>query len=541
MMAAAAARTLPGLLCRRAAQEAAAPAFRQKRRGVWRSRDWAAVLGDVRALAADLAAHGFAAGDRLLLVGEASVEWLIAELAAQWLGGASVTPYPDAPAAELAEAIAQAPARFVAVDDAALAQAVGAVGGADPVWRVLLRPAGGDGSLPAALARGAAGSGVAAPACHSATIATIAFTPGAGGCSRAVPLSHGELIDKAAVLADALGIGEAGLHSFCQVPPAHIAARVLGPGIHLLHGGVLFFAERIDTVGVDLAEAQPRMVAALPWQWHSLHRGIAERLAAGSALAGRLFARRLAGRRDAASELLVARPLRRHLGLSRTRLAVVHGGDLAPATERFLAALRLGPVVGYGLTQTAGWSLLRRGGGWAALPGTTAHVSPQGELLLDTDGRRLATGDAATPGAAPPGPAGPQPAADDDPAAVALARRLTDSPFIGRAVVTRRGVAVIEVDAGAVGAWARRHGHAYTTYHSLVTLAAVEALIGAEVARIAAAPAGVAVSRCRILPAPLTRAGWMLTATGSLRRPALERLIADLPQREPESDHALSG
>ena len=132
--------TLSDLLRAQAARKPGAPALYQKRRGVWVGRTWAQYAADVEAFAGSLSASGFGPGSRLLLIGEASAEWLIADAAAHWLGGATITPYPDAPAAELADMIGQSGFDAVVVDGMDLARAVQAATGADPAGFVLLRP-----------------------------------------------------------------------------------------------------------------------------------------------------------------------------------------------------------------------------------------------------------------------------------------------------------------------------------------------------------------------------------------------------------------
>ncbi len=161
--------TLPNLLEARAGAAPDAVALWHKRRGIWHARSWAAYLGEVRRCAAVLRAAGFGPGARLILLGEATPEFLVADLAAQWLGGASVVPYPDGPLAELAAALAQAPSGFAVVDGPGQEARLAAALGAAPRWCV---------QAPALLAlAGNAPAHDGPPA--DAALATIAFTAGA--------------------------------------------------------------------------------------------------------------------------------------------------------------------------------------------------------------------------------------------------------------------------------------------------------------------------------------------------------------------------
>ncbi len=488
-----AAATLPDLLRVQAGRNPDRPALYQKRRGVWIERSWARYAADVQAFAGFLSARGFGAGSRLLLIGEASAEWLIADAAAHWLGGATVTPYPDAPAAELADMIGQSAFDAVVVDGMDQARAVHAATGVDPAAFVLLRPEAGavghkfDDLL--------AGPRAPVTAVGAADLATVTFTPGAGGRPRAVGLPHAALVAKAEALARAQGLAEDALHALAQVPPAHVAERIATATLHLRHGGTLFFPERVDTVGADIDEARPRHLTALPWQVDGLHRALIARLPAGA--------------QAAPSGWLARRALRRHLGLSSVDRLLVHGGSASPAAEAFFHALEIDVITGYGVTEAAGWSLIRRSGqGWTPLAGS-AVAEVAGELVLEEGGRRFATGDRAAAG----GPAGRLDASE-------VEARLQASPLIARAIVIGE-VAAIEADARAAGAWANAQGHAYTTYRSLVTLPAVAAMLRDEAGR----HAGTALARLIVLAEPLARADGTLTASATIRRDAVAALI----------------
>lgn len=483
---------LSGLLRAQAARKPNAPALYQKRRGIWVGRSWSRYAADVQAFAGFLAGTGFGPGSRLLLIGEASAEWLIAEAAAHWLGGATVTPYPDAPPGELADMIGQSGFDAVVVDGMDLARAVRAATGADPAGFVLLRPEAGAVGTPfeAALAAGAA----AAPE-PADGLACIAFTPGAGGRSRAAPIDQATLIAKAEALAAALDLADDALHALVQVPLAHVAERIATATLHLRHGGTLFFPERVDTVGADIEEARPRQLTALPWQVDVLYQALAGRVPAGRSLAP--------------SGWLARRALRRHLGLSSLRRLVIHGGQASAAAEQFFHRLEIEIVTGYGVTETAGWSLVRRPDqAWTPLAGTKA-VDRNGELVLEEGGRLVATGDRAAAG----GPAGRLEASE-------IEGRLQASPLIARAIVVG-GIVAIEADARATGAWANAQGHGYTTYRSLVTLPAVAEMLRAE----AAGRAGTALGGMVVLAEPLARADGTLTASATIRRDAVAALI----------------
>src|SRR5437588_3525690 len=93
--------TLPRLLRRNAETMAQRPAIREKDRGIWRTFTWADYHDQVRLLALGLAAHGFARGDKLSVIGDNRPRLYWAQLAAQSLGGVAAPVFQDSIASEI--------------------------------------------------------------------------------------------------------------------------------------------------------------------------------------------------------------------------------------------------------------------------------------------------------------------------------------------------------------------------------------------------------------------------------------------------------
>ena len=84
--------TLPRLMLRNASAFPRHPAIREKDRGIWRPYDWTQYADEVRRFALGLAALGFQRGEKLTVVGDNRPRLYWAQVAAQCLGGVSVTP-----------------------------------------------------------------------------------------------------------------------------------------------------------------------------------------------------------------------------------------------------------------------------------------------------------------------------------------------------------------------------------------------------------------------------------------------------------------
>jgi long-chain acyl-CoA synthetase len=91
--------------------------MREKLRGVWKCTSWGDYYATVRRFAIGLHVLGFRPGDRLAVAGENSPQWIFADLAAQWLGGACLGIYPTNPWPELQYILAHSRAKFVVAGD----------------------------------------------------------------------------------------------------------------------------------------------------------------------------------------------------------------------------------------------------------------------------------------------------------------------------------------------------------------------------------------------------------------------------------------
>jgi len=91
--------------------------MREKRHGIWQPTSWEEYEQRVRRFAEGLGILGFERGETIALLGDNRPEWLIAELAAQSLGGSSLGLYPDALGGEVTRVLAHARVRFVVAGD----------------------------------------------------------------------------------------------------------------------------------------------------------------------------------------------------------------------------------------------------------------------------------------------------------------------------------------------------------------------------------------------------------------------------------------
>jgi long-chain acyl-CoA synthetase len=509
--------TLPGLLIERAAATPNAVAIRFKRKGIWHSVTWREYLDRVQRCAFGLSRLGFNENDHLLLIGEACPEWLIADLAAQWLGGVSVTPYPDGSDRDIVSSGKTVQPRLAIVDRLDRKSALEAHS-IPTIW--LRNEPGNDGM---SVENFASGEAIRTPHVSNA-IATVAFTAGAGGVCRPIRLSHAEIIARAKQISPVLG-HEQGTSAFCQVPLAHIAERVATAVPHVLTGGVLYFGERIDTVSIDLQDVAVDQVSALAWQWDHLAQALILKMQDSSARDRAVFRNLLDNTAGQVAGWIMRRALRRHLGLQRVKKLICHGAEVKPETDRLFASIGLPLVTGYGITEACGWSMIKLGEGlWSSIPGQQYEIARDGQLRLWTSDAVHETGDLAIEESGKFQFLGHREGKDTSVSQHVLRaeREVRQSPYVAHAALLQRGsnlCLIVAIDPLTVGDWARRQGHSYTGFRSLACQPDIQTFVTSQVAQIVRRhiPNGVQ-TEVHILQDQPCREEGSLTATGNLRR-----------------------
>src|SRR6476646_2550835 len=125
-------RNIPEAFRRQAERLGSQVAVRYKRGGAFRDLTWADYLADVRACAAALVAAGVKPGDRVGLLGENRVEWMVADLGILAAGGVTVSPHAALSARQVHFQMHDAGARRLFVSTAAQREKARQVRGEPP-------------------------------------------------------------------------------------------------------------------------------------------------------------------------------------------------------------------------------------------------------------------------------------------------------------------------------------------------------------------------------------------------------------------------
>jgi long-chain acyl-CoA synthetase len=597
--------TMPALLRHRARLMPGQVALREKRRGIWIGVTCGEYFERVQAFALWLRSQGFGPGDKLVIASDGTPEWFYADMAAQSLGGVTVGIYPTNPWPELQYIVRHCRAKVAVCGDQEqtdkVLEAMRQGEGLPDLRKVLtvdwkgMRHYQQDCLLPfdtalvqgRALARDAAeveAFNAAVSAVRPEQDALIVYTSGTTGMPKGARISHRGILDNACQLGQVHGYAGKPLSVVCYLPLCHVAERLMSVVVQLVYGSVVYFAESIDAVTLNLREIGPSYFFGVPRIWEKLQQKILidasdarpwaraafdKALAIALPIAERALANgdRYASTRDA----WVARLLRAavfsnllaSIGLDRTRVAMTGGASISPSVILFFRALGVPIHQIYGMTETSGVTHTQRQGqarlGWCGPPlprVVEQKVNSDGELMVrgsivfngylyDEEATRRAftdgwlhTGDVVELDAS----SGAVQIVDRKKAILItsggknitpslIENALKESLYIGEAILLGDGrnfvSALVQIDLETVGKWAQERGLPYTTYESLSALPAVRELIEQDVKRVNERFSRVeSIRKFVILRKQLDHDDGELTATMKVRRGVIEKKFA---------------
>jgi len=399
-------------------------ALREKRYGIWQPHTWARYERRVRELACGLAAMGFERGEVLAVLGDNRPEWVISELAAQSLGGASVGLYPEGILEEVEHVLAHARVRFVVAEDqeqvdklvelerAGRLPSVEHVIFYDPrglerygqrylveLTEVERRGAAFDRERPGWWEDQVALGG-------SDDVAILCTTSGTTGKPKLAMLSHRNLLAMGASLMSVDPI-EPDDEYVSFLPLAWIGEQMIALACALQAGFALNFPESAVTQQADLREIGPHVMFSPPRIWESLVSRVQVRVGDAGWLKRRAFGWGLeVGRRHATARLrggrpslglrllhavakpIALRPVREQLGLTRLKRAYTGGAPLGPDVFEFFHAIGVNLKQIYGQTEICGIAVVHRDGDvkfntvGTGIPGTDVRIGDDGSILL---------------------------------------------------------------------------------------------------------------------------------------------------------------
>jgi long-chain acyl-CoA synthetase len=268
-------RNLPQLHRRQAERLGPSSALRYKRYGLYHDMSWERYRADALACAAALVEAGIRPGDRVGLVSENRLEWLLADMGILTAAAINVPPHAPLTAAQVQYQLADASARWLFVSDreqlakieqvqANLPELQGvvvfdgaAVRGEAVSWDAFLQRG------RRALVRTATELARREAALGPDDLATIMYTSGTTGNPKGVMLTHGNLLSNTFAVLEVFPFDPDSV-PFNWLPLSHIYARTVDYYLSLAAGTALCLAESADTVIQNLDDVRPTHISAVP-------------------------------------------------------------------------------------------------------------------------------------------------------------------------------------------------------------------------------------------------------------------------------------
>ena len=299
-----------------------------------------------------LATRGIKAGERVLLVGENSPDWVLAYFAILYAGAVAV-PLDHLISPDELAAICRIAEPHAVLASAACAKRLGdalhdiAPGVLELELGELRRPF---------LLRGKAQPG---PTIDRKTLASIVFTSGTTGAPKGVMLTHGNFAAEIMMLGRAFTLDSSDV-VLSLLPLHHTFEFTCGMLLPLASGARIVYPLDIDAASLSrtLADVRPTALIGVPALWEAVHRRILDQVEAGGpfyvAAFDRLrdFNRRLNSDYHLNLGHLIFRPAHTALG-GRLKLAVSGGAALPARVAQFFSDIGIKLLEGYGLTESA--------------------------------------------------------------------------------------------------------------------------------------------------------------------------------------------
>ncbi len=361
--------------------------LRQPINGQWHEFTWSQISDKVRRLTNALYKLGFEKGDKIALLSKNCAEWIITDLAMQLGGFISVPLYVD-----------QTPDTFRYILEHSDSKAL-FVGKLDkPVWdrlgssvpegliKIGFSFHGSDGDFQREsevdhmLADLIADSAPFAesPVPTDSDVWTIVYTSGTTGYPKGVV--HGYRAPR--------HVGYRALETFdlnsndrCLsfLPLAHVAERLLVETASLYSGMMISFSQSLNTFQNDLISVQPTVFFSVPRLWKKFQGGILTKVPQQKL--DKLLKIPLV-------RSLIAKKLRKALGLSQARIIVSGAAPISPALLEWYSKLGIEIVEGYGMTENFAYGFIGRPGHnkqgtvGKAMPDNGFKLSAEGEILF---------------------------------------------------------------------------------------------------------------------------------------------------------------
>jgi long-chain acyl-CoA synthetase len=353
-----------------------------KRDGLWHSISANEMLARARRIALGLYSLGVRKGDRVALISESRVEWVLADQGCIFAGAVVVPIYPTLTPPQAAYILKDsgAGALFVSdrekfdeiktvLDECASVEHVILFDADKPTEAELL-------TLEQLEERGREVENhrpkLAAELAHATKpedLATIIYTSGTTGEPKGVMLTHANMVSNLIDSSNHLEFGET--DSALSVLPLSHGFERQAMNMYLYHGMSVYFGESLEKIGANLREVHPTVFVGVPRIYEKILAKVQDRATAKSKLNGALFSWAVEIGKQCAQLASDHRPVPLLLALKRKvadvfgfakwrqamggriRIFISGGAPLSDDVALAFAGAGMPILQGYGLTETS--------------------------------------------------------------------------------------------------------------------------------------------------------------------------------------------
>src|SRR3989339_1938360 len=418
--------TVPHIFNRIVTENGPNIALRTKKLGLWHGITWNQYHKKAEQVGCALVFLGLEKGDAACIIGENSIEWVMADLGIQCVGGVSVGVYATNAWPQVEYVVNHCDARFLFVeneeqldkwlmfkDKAPLLKKVivfdpkGLRSFKDPMvmtfdeW--LEKGAAADQEHPSAFDE-------RKQKVTPDDLAVLIYTSGTTGPPKGAMLTHKNVTWMAGAVEGTVKI-EKQDNVLSFLPLCHIFERLFTVFIHIKFAYIVNFVEKPDTVMQNMKEVSPTIGYAVPRIWEKYYSSIMIKMADATWLKRLAFGLAMkAGKRRAdlimkekpvglfqnaayfLAWFLVFRKLKERLGFENIRVAISGAAPISKEVLHFFQSIGMNLIEGYGQTEGTGVTTLspeygaRPGTVGKALDGVKIRIAEDGEILIQSPG-----------------------------------------------------------------------------------------------------------------------------------------------------------
>ncbi len=416
--------SLPQLLAKRVQDTPDREAYRYPVGEEWRSMTWRQAGERIKAIAAGLLSLGLHREERVGILANTRVDWLLCDLGILCAGGATTTVYPSSTPEDCAFILADSESRYVFAEDASQVaklrahkaempklQKVILIDGSpeaqDGDWVITVADLEGKGAE--LLAKDPRAVDEVVKGVEGVHLATLIYTSGTTGKPKGVRLLH-ECWAYTADAIEAIKLWGPDDVQYLWLPMSHSFGKVLMAG-HIASGSVTAVDGRIPKIVENLAVVRPTIMAAAPRIFEKVYNKILEGVKAGSGMKQKIFHWAVATGREGSkvrqhgnepggllalklkvADKLVFSKIKDRFG-GRVRYFISGSAPLSREIAEFFHACGILILEGYGLTESSAASFVNRPRKYAfgsvgmPMPGTELKIaSEDGEILMRSPG-----------------------------------------------------------------------------------------------------------------------------------------------------------